>query len=207
MLSSTCITAQAQVYTTAEAQARAEITARKAETYASIYAQLEEQDALNHLSIYLDLLYPEIEAEVYAKYGMSVAQPQATSTITLTWPKGGVLCCTDPDVKCKVAVAYLLPADVKAFLAIDTTALGLLSALVGSTLPASCQPYLAVLSLSIAATDYAQRDILAADGYAKTISVYSTRDGQSSSAVSGWDAHPTVSCSSRLLNVVPNEAK
>lgn len=112
MLSSTCITAQAQVYTTAEAQARAEISTRKAETCASIYAQLEEQDALNHLSIYLDPLYPEIEAEVYAKYG-----------------------------------------------------------------------------------------------YAKTISVYSIRDGQSSSAVSGWDAHPTVSYSSRLLNVVQNEAK
>lgn len=62
-----------------EKRIQAEIQSEKERIFASVYEQLEAQDALSLMDIYVEILTPKIEASVLASYGVKTASTRASS--------------------------------------------------------------------------------------------------------------------------------
>ena len=73
-----------------EARIEAEVQAMEQEVYAEVYRQLEEQDGLHMMDLYMEILGPKIRAAVEAKYVPAGCSTMAASnTWTMTSSTGG----------------------------------------------------------------------------------------------------------------------
>lgn len=95
-----------------EAQVAAAIEAEKEEVFASVYLQLEEQNALPLYDNYVQLLTPRIEKSVYDAYNFYPADEIAStySVHTKYTTKGGILYYTQMGSLVEIQESYFTPA-------------------------------------------------------------------------------------------------
>ncbi len=75
-----------------EARIEAEIQAMEQEVYADVYRQLEAQDGLHMMDVYMEILEPKIRAAVEAEYAPAgYSTTAASNTWTQDAPDGGVV--------------------------------------------------------------------------------------------------------------------
>ena len=82
-----------------QSQIEIEIQAEKERVFSEVYRQLEIQNAVSHMSIYEEILGPEIEMSVLAKHGIG------TYNANYSVPYGGVV--TYTKYNCDVSITYL----------------------------------------------------------------------------------------------------
>lgn len=82
-----------------QSQIEIEIQAEKERVFSEVYRQLEIQNAVSHMSIYEEILGPEIEMSVLAKHGIG------TYNANYSAPYGGVV--TYTKYNCDVSITYL----------------------------------------------------------------------------------------------------
>lgn len=74
-----------------EARIEAEIQAMEQEVYADVYRQLEEQNGLHMMDLYMEILEPKIRAAVESQYAPTYATMTTSNTWTQYAPNGGVV--------------------------------------------------------------------------------------------------------------------
>lgn len=191
MLFSCSATAYAMDTVSKERIIQEEIELRENAVFASVKAQLEAQNALDHLEYYEAILRPEIEMAVRAKYG---AVQNSTNSNT-SYPYGAVMTYFDELTRCYIVETYLdfnnsyyyvlggSPFSPKSILEdFAANILSLISPLFGTA-----------LAFGTSCNSLARGQILQAGGYARIINVESKRDYATSSVVCGWENYPNIS--------------
>lgn len=101
--------------TITEKQIQTEIEVKKAAIMASVHRQLEAQGKTHMITDYEEILFPEIEASVYAKYGiLEEYMPQATNAMRFYFPYGGVIANETSGGRYALST-FMIPADTDEF--------------------------------------------------------------------------------------------
>ena len=162
-----------------------------AELKASIYRQLEAQNALHHYEIHVAALIPQ-ESNV---------APMSVTAGPWNAPDGGVLTYSydwtyrDESGYVENEISYM---DKNATLAYQAGEYGTWSALLFAVLGVAAgdtifNPILGAMSIGDAGQTVASRlSIDAADGYGKVSVAYDSISGAESEVAVGWDTYPTV---------------
>lgn len=94
-----------------------DITKEKARVYADIMRQLEAQGQTALFEHFKEAIAPEIEAEIYAKYGI---EPSAAKSTTYTLSNGGVVGYHN-SIGGYVLSTYLTPSQFNKYIAEEST--------------------------------------------------------------------------------------
>lgn len=198
--------------TTIESKIQQEIQKEKEIARANIYVQLEQQDALIMLEIYEDIIYPEIEYSVRAKYQQNSSIQKAAATTSYTAPNGGVVTYLAPlgtgvSKPTEVAVTCLNQLQTGK-LAIrmaagSTNMAAILNDILGSIpkLKWIGWPFSTLFTMQTLSNDYAFRQIEAANDHAKIINTYSREYGTSASVLTGWTERYKITVPSNATSI------
>ena len=163
-----------------------EIQEKKKEMHDLVYEQLAAQNALELLPVYEEILYPEIEQEVYSKYNISSHASSKTYTAT----NGGLLQYKfDSDSETTTQVAIMgLDYDNSYYYVLSNnefTMQDVVSNILGFVPGVGTFSSVLFTCVSIA-NGQANSSIKSAGGYAKVINTYSSPSGAKASVVTGW---------------------
>lgn len=195
-----------------EAKIAAEIQSEKERIFDSVYKQLEAQDAVGLMDIYIEILTPKIEAEVLSCYGVEMTSARST---TYTLSNGGAIG-YDGISDAVVLDVYYTAEQYREYQNAHTDAAeglksftikGVFSYLVEalnikdmvSSISKWGSIFDALVSLKSWSDELAQKNVNNADGYAEIINVSAAGGTETGSTVIGWDNHPKA--------VVPDIAK
>lgn len=190
-----------------EAIIASEIQCEQERIFASVYAQLEQQNATELMDIYMEILTPKIEAAVYSDHGLSTTATRASKTYTLR--NGGSIGYNS--ISDSVVLDVYFTDDQ--FRVYQNEHAGVLSGAISFSISSVLtflfnrskldQDYahaisgwgfiynVLLLGKSTADT-YAQTSVNNADGYAEIINVSATGGSSTGSVIIGWSNHPRV---------------
>lgn len=200
---------------TIEKTIQAEIEQEEERIFASVYRQLEAQDALDMMGIYEEILAPRIEAQVRLKYGDSVSSNARFASYVM--PNGGTLG-YEQSAGVIVLDEFMTPeqyddniySSIENTVKVNTAIYFIDKYIKRKGLDLSLWgPAYSVLSSAASYADWtATRNVVNADFYAETIKVGMYGGTQESSVLVGWDRHPiaTVGADAENVNVFYNKS-
>ena len=180
-----------------QSQIEIEIQAEKERVFSEVYRQLEIQNAISHMSIYEEILGPEIEMSVLAKHGIG------TYNANYSAPYGGVV--TYTKYNCDVSITYL-DYDNSYYYILDKYSFkvsSVIQAILGYV-PVVGGIFSGIFSITSFVDAAACNSIKNSQGFAMIMNVYNRSDTTTSSVVSGWDNHPTMIIPSGSTNAYAN---
>lgn len=168
-----------------------EIEIEKKKERENILKQLEEQDAVEMLDVYEEIIYPEIEDSIrtkYAiKYGVKYIKPYSQSYIA---PNGGVvsyLNTVNGYKSTEAIVTYLdKPKTIDFVFEWTSFSMGNIVKAILGYLPRTGSVSSFLFSLESISKEMSITNINNCDRHAKIINTYSRIDGTTASVVTGW---------------------
>lgn len=172
-----------------------EIENEKARIYQDIYQQLEAQNATGLMDEFVAELTPDIEQHINSKYGLLVAQPASSNSLTYVLDGGGVMkyvstfdthvvrTCLLPHQSAK----HIIPGEIFSILEIIAGISGATQSPWGGIFAVLINMY---ISLSVSQNN----TIEANDGYAQIVTISTPSGSEKGTIVLGWkDSFPFVS--------------
>lgn len=167
-----------------------DITKEKARVYADIMRQLEAQGQTALFEHFKEAIAPEIEAEIYAKYGI---EPSAAKSTTYTLSNGGVVGYHN-SIGGYVLSTYLTPSQFNKHIAEEstkTTVGKIINAIIGYKAPTGWGAiYSALCLINTIIRNAEVKNVLNNGGYGEIMNVSDISGANKGSTIMIWRNHP-----------------
>ena len=185
-----------------ETEILAEIEAAKAEVFESVFLQLKEQDMISHLPIYMEILLPEIEQSIRAKYGTAPTY-SVYSNVTMAMPYGGVVAYYSA-LGNEVISMYLDKNDANNYIInrLSFSMADVFTEIAGRILPAINPVFNVLAAAQLATTGIGIANINSAGGYGHVMQVAES-PGSYSTVILGWSNYSYITYNSPASYIEP----